>query len=203
MNAPKPAEGRKGAFYLRNRTNLLTATQRVLATKGQEAKLEDFAAEADMAVSTIYKHFPNREKLVEAAVVEAMLEWERDIFTATDSLTDPLQRLITPMQSFLNMKTTHPLFAEIIARNQDLTFKLAPVTTGNLATHILNLAKSGDLVIDFPEIRTRNLVACLFAALQDQLNNPKAKLSDNLKSLTIALEMLGISNKRASDLLNL
>jgi len=203
MNAPKPAEGRKGAFYLRNRTNLLTATQRVLATKGQEAKLEDFAVEADMAVSTIYKHFPNREKLVEAAVVEAMLEWERDIFTATDSLTDPLQRLITPMQSFLNMKTTHPLFAEIIARNQELTFKLAPVTTGNLATHILNLVKSGDLDIDFPEIRTRNLVACLFAALQDQLNNPKAKLSDNLKSLTIALEMLGISNKRASDLLNL
>jgi AcrR family transcriptional regulator len=203
MRFTAPTQGRKSAYFARNRETLILATQIVLAKKGSEVKLEDIAAEADMAVSTIYKHFPNREELLEASIVEAMHQWERDTFAAKDENIEPLVQLVRPMKAFLNMKQTHPLFAKLVANNRDLAYRLAPLTAGNLVAHVKQLVADGKLKIDSPELRTRNLIACLFAALEDQLINPKAKESENLKSLNIALGMIGIPPAEAEKLLSL
>jgi protease II len=71
-----PNGGRKSAYVARNRAALLRATQETLAEHGSSATVELVAEHAQMAVSTIYKHFPNKEVLFETAFLAGMTEWE-------------------------------------------------------------------------------------------------------------------------------
>jgi AcrR family transcriptional regulator len=59
---PVPPElGRKAAYVARNREALLKSTQEVLAIKGEMVTIEDIAEHAEVAVSTIYKHFKDKD----------------------------------------------------------------------------------------------------------------------------------------------
>lgn len=201
MKFTAPAEGRKGAYYQRNRQSLIAAAQKVLAEKGPEATLEDVAQAADMAVSTIYKHFSGREQLVEAALVEAMKEFERDVFATFSEADEPLKQLVAPMKALLKLKDTHPHFAQLVIKNREVAFRISPIITANLKLHVKRLTKSGDLKIDNPELRTRNVISCLAAAFEDHLMNPRSSELDNLSSISIALGMLGIDESVSAKLL--
>jgi len=202
MNFKEPAKGRKSAYYLRNRLALIAAAQRVLAETGPDTNLEDVANAAGMAVSTIYKHFPNREELIETAIVEAMFEWEVTVFEQTNELLDPIEQLVVPMRLLLKSKSTHPVFSQMAVKNRDLVSKMFPRITTNLLAHVKRLIDSGVLKITDPELRTRNMSACLFAAFEDEVTNPNADESENLKAIQIALLMLGIDEEKSSQILN-
>ena len=201
MNFKEPAQGRKSAYYLRNRLALISAAQQVLAEKGPDTNLEDVANAAGMAVSTIYKHFAGREEMVQVALLEAMHEWERDTFATFSESDEPLKQLVAPMKAFLQLKRTHPLIAQLVTKNREVAFRMAPITSANLLAHVKRLTKSGELKIDNPELRTRNVIACLSSALEDHLMNPKSSEKENLQALVIALGMLGIDEAKASKLL--
>jgi AcrR family transcriptional regulator len=51
----------------RNRDALLAAAAQAFAAEGPEATLEAIAAAAGVGIGTLYRHFPTREALVEAA----------------------------------------------------------------------------------------------------------------------------------------
>lgn len=51
----------------RNREKLLTAAAAVFAEAGTDASLETIAKRAGVGIGTLYRHFPTREALVEAA----------------------------------------------------------------------------------------------------------------------------------------
>lgn len=50
----------------RNRRRLLDAAREVFAARGVDVTLDDIAHHADLSVGALYRHFPNREALVEA-----------------------------------------------------------------------------------------------------------------------------------------
>ncbi|HEX4177680.1 MAG TPA: helix-turn-helix domain-containing protein [Rhizomicrobium sp.] len=50
----------------RNRLRLLETAKAVFAQKGSTASLEEIARAADVGIGTLYRHFPNREALIEA-----------------------------------------------------------------------------------------------------------------------------------------
>ncbi len=58
------------ADALRNRNALLTAARDAFTERGSEASLEDIARRAGVGVGTLYRHFPNRQALVEAVYVD-------------------------------------------------------------------------------------------------------------------------------------
>ena len=58
-----PATGRRAA----NRDKILSAAVRVFAEEGLEAHLERIAKEAGVGSGTLYRNFPTREVLIEAA----------------------------------------------------------------------------------------------------------------------------------------
>ena len=64
-------EGRKSAYVARNRTAIIKAAQEVLASDGSDATVESVAVLAEMSISTIYKHFPNRGR----SLSHSSLEW--------------------------------------------------------------------------------------------------------------------------------
>jgi AcrR family transcriptional regulator len=63
MNADRPLR----ADARRNRDRLLTVAARAFATAGPDVSLDAIAKEAGVGIGTLYRHFPTREALVEAA----------------------------------------------------------------------------------------------------------------------------------------
>ena len=199
----KPASespGRKSAYVARNRASLLRSTQELLAEVGPEASIDQFAEAAEIAVSTIYKHFENKEALVEAAFVEAFHDWEEWADQILPETKDPMENLIMPMRLFLRLKKTHPLYAAMSARNVANLPKYFHGTEEGMIEHIGELMKAKIIDIDSPAIRIRSISACVLAGLTDQLLNPSAKESDADATVEVILSILGISPAKAKKL---
>ena len=57
----------KRADAIRNREKLLTAATELFATRGTDVSLDAVAKRAGVGIGTLYRHFPTRDALVEAA----------------------------------------------------------------------------------------------------------------------------------------
>jgi AcrR family transcriptional regulator len=193
-------EGRKSAYVARNRAALLRASQRVLAEIGPEASIDQFAEAAEVSVSTIYKHFENKDALISAAFIGAFHDWEEWADVFVKETADPLEELILPMRLFLRLKKTHPLYAAMSARNLADLPKYFHGTEEGLVEHIGELMKKKIIEIESPAIRIRSLSACILAGLADQLLNPGAKESDADATVEVILSILGISPAKAKKL---
>ena len=65
---PKRADAR------RNYDKLVTAAREVFAEQGSDATLEEISRRAEVGIGTLYRHFPARENLVEAAYLDGVEE---------------------------------------------------------------------------------------------------------------------------------
>jgi AcrR family transcriptional regulator len=67
-----PAEGSRPqrADAQRNRTRILEAAESVFAAEGLSVPIDVIAEKAGVGVGTLYRHFPTKEKLFEAILVE-------------------------------------------------------------------------------------------------------------------------------------
>jgi AcrR family transcriptional regulator len=65
---PKRADAR------RNYDKLVTAARDVFAEEGSDATLEEISRRAGVGIGTLYRHFPARENLVEAAYLDGVEE---------------------------------------------------------------------------------------------------------------------------------
>src|SRR3954466_8453911 len=70
----------------RNRDRLLAVAVRAFSTDGPEVTLEAVAREAGVGIGTLYRHFPTREALVEAAYRSELLR----LCSAADELVSEL-----------------------------------------------------------------------------------------------------------------
>lgn len=86
---------------LANRAALLDAATRVLVRDGPAVTLEQVAAEADLGIATLYRHFPSRDELFAAVIhrsyeqiAELALKAQRSRVSAPDALRTFLTRII-------------------------------------------------------------------------------------------------------------
>jgi AcrR family transcriptional regulator len=198
---PTPVNaGRKSAYVARNHAALLRASQQLLAEIGPGASIDQFAEAAEVSVSTIYKHFENKEALIEAAYIGAFHDWELWADELLRGVEDPLEELVMPMRLFLRVKKTHPLYAAMSARNLPDLPKYFHGTEEGLVEHIGELMKAKIIEIESPAIRIRSISACLLAGLADQLLNPAATEKDADATVEVILSILGISPAKAKKL---
>jgi len=198
--AVAPEFGRKGAYVLRNRAALLKSTQEVLANIGPEATIDDISEHSEMSISTIYKHFENKEILFAAAIGASFAEWESWKNEIIKDIEDELEQLVIPMRLFIRLKTTHPHYAQMVAKNFESVSMIVPVLGKEMALHVNRLVKSKVLQIDDVPLRIANLSAILAAALRSKLIDPKFSSVDAEASIKIGLEMLGLSEAKLKKL---
>jgi AcrR family transcriptional regulator len=198
--AVSPNKGRKAAYVMRNREALLRSTQEVLAVKGQAVTIEDIADHAQVAVSTIYKHFSDKEALISATMLLGFAEWMTKVQSLGDHLADPLEKLVLPMRHFVRVKTTHPHHARNMVNFLEITTQFLPILETELSEHIQELTKAKLLVCDEPDVAARNLQAVLLSTVVNQVTNQKAKVEDADASIRVALRMVGISEAKARKL---
>ncbi|GIH67079.1 MULTISPECIES: TetR/AcrR family transcriptional regulator [Microbispora] len=88
---PKRADGR------RNYDAILAAARKAFESAGADASLEDIASQAGVAIGTLYRHFPTRASLVEAATRDGL----ENLVAHAERLTagpDPLGALVAWMR---------------------------------------------------------------------------------------------------------
>jgi AcrR family transcriptional regulator len=101
----KRAERGPRADALRNRARLLAAASRLFVERGPDVPYTDIAKEAEVGVGTIYRHFPTREELIEAAYrseLDAVCDAARELLRTLV----PEQALRAWMDRFIDYMTT-------------------------------------------------------------------------------------------------
>jgi AcrR family transcriptional regulator len=197
---PSASTGRKAAYVARNRLALLKSTQEVLGIKGSSVTIEEIAEHAEVAVSTVYKHFKDKDALISATILWGFKTWEEWALEQVAGIKDPLEQLVTPMRLFVRVNETHPHHARSLVNFFGLITKFAPQVQENLAVHIELLTKIKILDVEKPTAVASNIFAIMSFTLIEQTTNPKAKIADADLAIRSALSMLGINDELAKKL---
>jgi AcrR family transcriptional regulator len=187
-----PGQGRKAAYFARNRSAIVSATQELLGVKGWGATIDEVAAHAGVSVSTLYQHFATKDELFTTCVIEAWAEFESWAISRSAGIDDPLERLVMPMRLMFRTTTSHPTFAQMVGKNQGEFTALIPALTKNLGLAIRQLVKAKILMIDKADIRITNLKAVLMRIFVLQFENTTSNPKDADFALSVALPMIGI-----------
>jgi AcrR family transcriptional regulator len=62
----------------RNRVRVLEAARVLVSRDGPDVRMDAIAAEAGVAVGTVYRHFPTKEALVAAVVEDSSTTWRTE-----------------------------------------------------------------------------------------------------------------------------
>jgi AcrR family transcriptional regulator len=103
----------KRADALRNYEKVLAAARDAFAEGGESTALEEIARRAGVGIGTLYRHFPNRQSLVEALYVDEVEEVCRS--AAELDGADPWDALNTWFERFVGyVATKHALAHELL-----------------------------------------------------------------------------------------
>ncbi len=200
-NKPKtPQTGRKSAYVARNRAAILKAALTVFARDGVDATMDEIAEEAQVAMSTVYKHFKDKRDLITATTTLAFEEWESWVAKRIVEVSDPLEQLVMPMRLFLRAKVTHPEYAQLVAKNFGVVSQILPELTGTFTTRVNALTKAKVLNVENTPMASHNLLSVVVIQSVNQTLNPKATAAEGDLAIRIALSMLGISEGKAKKL---
>ena len=195
-----PQTGRKSAYVARNRAAILTAALTVFARDGVDATMDEISEEAQVAMSTVYKHFKDKRDLITATTTLAFEEWESWVAKRIVEVSDPLEQLVMPMRLFLRAKVTHPEYAQLVAKNFGVVSQILPELTGTFTTRVNALIKAKVLNVENTPMAIHNLLSVVVIQLVNQTLNPKATAAEGDLAIRIALSMLGISESKAKKL---
>ena len=200
-NKPKtPQTGRKSAYVARNRAAILRAALTVFARDGVDATMDEISEEAQVAMSTVYKHFKDKRDLITATATLAFEEWESWVAKRIVEVSDPLEQLVMPMRLFLRAKATHPEYAQLVAKNFGVVSQILPELTGAFTAQVNALNKAKVLNVENTPMAIHNLLSVVVIQLVNQTLNPKATVAEGDLAIRIGLSMLGISEAQARKL---
>src|SRR5918992_963552 len=114
MNSTEPAAQTllvrpKRADARRNYEKVLAAARQAFAEGGESTALEEIARRAGVGIGTLYRHFPNRQALVEALYVGEVEEVCRSAAEVED--TDPWEALSNWFERFIGYIATKQALA--------------------------------------------------------------------------------------------
>jgi AcrR family transcriptional regulator len=121
---PKRADAR------RNYAKVLAAAREAFAEGGEATSLEEIARRAGVGIGTLYRHFPNRQALLEALYVDEVEE----VCRAADGLpdADPWEALNTWFERFIAYLGTKRALAHELLNYMDKDAKLFQVCRASL-----------------------------------------------------------------------
>jgi AcrR family transcriptional regulator len=115
------------ADALRNRGRILEAAEVVFASEGIEAPVDVIAEKAGVGVGTLYRHFPTKEKLCEAILLDRLRGLTEDARAQADA-PDPAAAFFGFLQHFVELGAAkRDLIAAVMGAGLDFEEAAAPV----------------------------------------------------------------------------
>jgi AcrR family transcriptional regulator len=87
-----------------NRTRLLDTARDVFVELGSRAPLDEIARRAGTGIGTLYRHFPDRQALQHAVVLDALQRTAEEARAALDQERDPFRALVRYMHRVLDIR---------------------------------------------------------------------------------------------------
>jgi AcrR family transcriptional regulator len=101
----------------RTRGELVAAAERLVAARGLDAvSIDDITAEADVAKGTFYTHFEDKDDLAAAIARHIRLEFEENITTLNEGITDAAVRMANGLSSMFAFAIIQPVRARALLR---------------------------------------------------------------------------------------
>src|ERR1700741_5191871 len=132
----------------RNRERVLTAARAVFAEQGHEAQMDDVAKRAMVGVGTVYRHFPTKDALIDALVLDA---FERILAVAVEQVAgehDPWDSFVHVIWSAAEILAGDRAVGEVMAEVQgppNLDEELQQRMGGAMTTLVERAQASGTL----------------------------------------------------------
>lgn len=115
------------ADALRNRARILEAAEVVFASEGIEAPVDVIAEKAGVGVGTLYRHFPTKEKLCEAILLDRLRELTEDA-RALEKAEDPEAAFFGFLDHFVMLgEAKRDLIAAVMGAGLEFEMAAAPV----------------------------------------------------------------------------
>ena len=147
---PKRADAR------RNYEKVLAAAREAFAEGGESTSLEEIARRAGVGIGTLYRHFPNRQALVEALYVDEVQELCRSAGEFKDA--DPWEALNGWFERFIAYLATKRALAAELLNYMDKDAPLFQVCRSSMFSAgepLLKRAQEAGVVrgdVEFPEV---------------------------------------------------
>ena len=107
-----------------NRRKLIQAGRDVLTDRGPAAPLEEIARRAGTGIATLYRHFPDRQALIRAVILDALQATNDEARQAASEEPDPFRALARYMHRAIDVRTAAvipALLAEAPFDDQELS----------------------------------------------------------------------------------
>ena len=115
------------ADALRNRGRILEAAEVVFASEGIEAPVDVIAEKAGVGVGTLYRHFPTKEKLCEAILIDRLRDLTEDARAQADA-PDPVAAFFGFLEHFVALGASkRDLIAAVMGAGLDFEEAAADV----------------------------------------------------------------------------
>jgi AcrR family transcriptional regulator len=98
----------------RNREKVLAAARAVFSEQGRDAQIDDVARRAGVGVGTVYRHFPTKEALIEALMVDAFQTIAEEAQRALD-IEDPWEAFSTVLWRGAETMSADRALSEVFA----------------------------------------------------------------------------------------
>jgi AcrR family transcriptional regulator len=115
------------ADALRNRGRILDAAEVVFASEGIEAPVDLIAEKAGVGVGTLYRHFPTKEKLCEAILLDRLRALTQDARAQADA-PDPAAAFFGFLEHFVALgESKRDLITAVMGAGVEFEKSAAPV----------------------------------------------------------------------------
>lgn len=186
-------------FTARQRATLITSAQRVLATIGPDATVEQLAEHADVSPATVDNYFGNKESLLMTSLDRALREWV-DWAYGDIPKGDSLEALIDVCRKLFRAGQTHPEFSQMLANAlRDPDFVIEAVQDAALPA-LEHVALRGQLASDDFDQRSQLWANAVAGILRDVHTTRKLSPTAADASLAKALAIWDVSPKTAKDI---
>ena len=191
---------RQTAHLARRRAELIASAQHTIGEGGIEAPIEQFAAEADVSVATLYKHFGSKDGLLISAAVDAQQRWEAWMVEVVSVLPSEIEKFVAAGRLVLRAIELQPDLARMGCSIMRTARPDLSLLVADLMDRAKRLAAEGAIQSDQLERRVRLYFACLIEEFQRQGTLPKPKPKEADAAVELALGLLGVTPARAKKL---
>jgi AcrR family transcriptional regulator len=151
----------------RNRAQVLAAARELLAARGVEVPLDAIARHAGVGAGTVHRHFPSKDSLLAAILVEDL---ERRAAEGLElAASDPAGGLFELLDRLLDDGLANLATKEALANGGFDISKAAPATSRRLSTSFRKLLRAAQQAGSVrPDVDVDDLRAALIGALAAQ-----------------------------------
>ena len=166
------------ADAVRNRARVLKAARDCMARRGLDVQMEEIARKAGVGVGTVYRHFPNKDELIEALAADRFVRLAELADEALEQ-PDPWEAFVDFMRASAAIQVDDKALSEVLVSRSDTMRRAAEsVNMLDRVALVINRAKEAGVVRADARPEDVPMVMCALAgACNHPMSNPERYIS--------------------------